>query len=119
MPNTAYRSEVHTVGGQQRGADTEMQRADPEMPIGRATNPTLEGDKWPEKLAVHQSDKPQRDSEKNNLKGETLDPRCQDGEVDESIVQEWKFMSCSHCKELCQQASWLLIGCPRVYNQSD
>ena len=23
----------------------------------------------------------------------------------------WKFMSCSHCQELCQQASWLLIGC--------
>ena len=24
--------------------------------------------------------------------------------------QGWKFMSCSHCQELCQQASWLLIG---------
>ena len=26
----------------------------------------------------------------------------------------WKFMSCSHCQELGQQASWLLIGCTRV-----
>ena len=25
--------------------------------------------------------------------------------------QGWKLMSCSHCQELCQQASWLLIGC--------
>ena len=25
--------------------------------------------------------------------------------------QGWKFMSWSHCQELCQQASWLLIGC--------
>ena len=25
-------------------------------------------------------------------------------------VQGWKFMSCSHCQELGQQASWLLIG---------
>ena len=24
-------------------------------------------------------------------------------------IQGWKFMSCSHCQELCQQASWLLI----------
>ena len=31
----------------------------------------------------------------------------------------WKFMSCSHCQELCQQASWLLIGCTRANNQSD
>ena len=31
----------------------------------------------------------------------------------------WKFMSCSHCQELCQQASWLLIGSTRVINQSE
>ena len=24
--------------------------------------------------------------------------------------QGWKFLSCSHCQELCQQGSWLLIG---------
>ena len=29
------------------------------------------------------------------------------------ISQGWKFMSCSHCQELGQQASWLLIGCSR------
>ena len=28
-------------------------------------------------------------------------------------------MSCSHCQNLCQQSSWLLIGCPRVSNQSE
>ena len=28
-----------------------------------------------------------------------------------------KFMTCSHCQELGQQASWLLIGCTRVNNQ--
>ena len=28
--------------------------------------------------------------------------------------QGWKFMSCSHCQDLCQQASLLLIGCTRV-----
>ena len=33
--------------------------------------------------------------------------------------QGWKSMSCSHCQELCQQASWLLIGCTRVNNQSE
>ena len=33
--------------------------------------------------------------------------------------QGWKFMSCSHCQELCQQTSWLLIGCKRVNNQSE
>ena len=32
-------------------------------------------------------------------------------------VQGWKFMSC--CQEMCQQASWLLIGCTRVDNQSE
>ena len=26
----------------------------------------------------------------------------------------WKFMSCSHCQELGQQAGWLLIGYIRV-----
>ena len=25
--------------------------------------------------------------------------------------QGWKFISCSHCQELDQQTSWLLIGC--------
>ena len=34
-------------------------------------------------------------------------------------LQGWKFMSCIHCQELCQQASWLLIGCTRVNNQSE
>ena len=34
-----------------------------------------------------------------------------------SFVQGWKFMSCRHCQELCQQASWLLLGCTRVNNQ--
>ena len=33
--------------------------------------------------------------------------------------QGWKFMSCSHCQELVQQASWLLIGYPRVNIQSE
>ena len=28
----------------------------------------------------------------------------------EEHSQGWKFMSCSHGQELCQQASWLLIG---------
>ena len=28
--------------------------------------------------------------------------------------QGWKFMSCSHCQELCQQASWLLISSIKV-----
>ena len=34
-------------------------------------------------------------------------------------IQGWKFMSYSHCQELGQQASWLLIGCTRVNNQSE
>ena len=38
--------------------------------------------------------------------------------VSVSSIQGWK-MSCSHCQELCQQASWLLIGCRRVNNQSE
>ena len=33
--------------------------------------------------------------------------------------QGWKFFSFSHCQELCQQASWLLIGGTRVNNQSE
>ena len=28
--------------------------------------------------------------------------------------QGWKFMCCSHSQDLCQHASWLLIGCTRV-----
>ena len=28
--------------------------------------------------------------------------------------QGWKLMSCSHCQEMDQQASWLLIGYTRV-----
>ena len=32
---------------------------------------------------------------------------------------EWKFVSCSHCQELGQQAGWLLIGYTRVNNQSE
>ena len=27
--------------------------------------------------------------------------------------QGWKFMCCSRCQELCQQTSWLLIGCKK------
>ena len=34
-------------------------------------------------------------------------------------LQGRKFMSCSHCQELGQQASWLLIGCTRVNSQSE
>ena len=30
-----------------------------------------------------------------------------------------KFMSCTHCQEWGQQASWLLIGYTRVNNQSE
>ena len=30
--------------------------------------------------------------------------------------QGWKFMSGSHCQELCQQGSWLVIGWTRVKN---
>ena len=33
-------------------------------------------------------------------------------------IQGRNLLSCSHCQELCQQASWLLIGSPRVNNQS-
>ena len=43
--------------------------------------------------------------------------------VNQNVLQSFrqqgrKFMSCSYCQELCQQASWLLIGCIRIYNQS-
>ena len=34
-------------------------------------------------------------------------------------LQGWKLMSCSHCREFCQQASWLLIGYTRVNNHSE
>ena len=34
-------------------------------------------------------------------------------------TQGWKCMSCSHCQEFCQQASWLLIGYTRVNSQSE
>ena len=34
-------------------------------------------------------------------------------------LQGWKFISCSYCQELCQQASWPLIGCTRMNNQSE
>ena len=40
-------------------------------------------------------------------------------EVEVVTSQGWKFMSCSHCQELGQQASWLLTGCTRVNNQSE
>ena len=33
------------------------------------------------------------------------------------LLQGRKFMSCSHCQELCQQASWLLIGCMHKIDQ--
>ena len=39
--------------------------------------------------------------------------------VPESRYQGWNFVSCSHCQELCQPASWLLIGCTIVNNQSE
>ena len=42
-----------------------------------------------------------------------------DDNVNQETSQEWKLMSCSHCRELCQQKSWLLIGCTRVNNQSE
>ena len=50
--------------------------------------------------------------EKNS--GEVILPEAKDEEswkvyFDEP-AQGWKFMSCSHCQELVQQASWLLIG---------
>ena len=35
------------------------------------------------------------------------------------VVQGWKLLSCCHCQELCQQASWPLIGSKRVNNQSE
>ena len=47
----------------------------------------------------------------------SLDPLVTGHKV--CVVQGWKFMSCSHCQELCQQASWLLIGCTRVNNQPE
>ena len=36
-----------------------------------------------------------------------------------AAILGWKFMSNSHCRELCQQASWLLISFTRVNNQSE
>ena len=30
----------------------------------------------------------------------------------------WKLLSSNHCQELGQQASWLLISCTKVNNQS-
>ena len=41
------------------------------------------------------------------------------GMVQTVTFQGWKFMSCSRCQELGQQASWLLIGCTRGDNQSE
>ena len=35
------------------------------------------------------------------------------------VHQGWKFMSCRHSQELGQQASWLVIGCTSVNNQSE
>ena len=35
------------------------------------------------------------------------------------VQQGWKLMSCTHCQELGQQASWLLNGCTRVNNKSE
>ena len=40
--------------------------------------------------------------------------KCGHGEGDCDSDQGWKFMSCSHCQELGQKASWLLICCTRV-----
>ena len=37
----------------------------------------------------------------------------------ERVPQGWKFISCSHSQELCQQTSWFLIGCTGVNNQSE
>ena len=42
-------------------------------------------------------------------------PAAEDGDIE----QGWKFMSCRHCQELGQQASWPLIGYTRVNNQSE
>ena len=36
-----------------------------------------------------------------------------------ALRQGRKLMSCSHCQELRQQASWLLIGYTRGNNQSE
>ena len=33
-----------------------------------------------------------------------------------SMIQEWKLMSCSHCQDVGQQASWLLIGRYTIVN---
>ena len=44
-------------------------------------------------------------------------------ETDQGVLEEaglgWKYMNCSHCQELSQQASWLVIGCTRVNNLSE
>ena len=39
--------------------------------------------------------------------------RINDDETPKALEMEqgWKFMSCCQSQELCQQASWLLIGC--------
>ena len=40
-------------------------------------------------------------------------------DIEGAEYQGWKFMSCSQCQDLGQQASWLLIGYTRVNNQSE
>ena len=43
----------------------------------------------------------------------TLIPDRRSEEDGGSVALRWKFMSCSHCQELRQQTSWLLIGCTK------
>ena len=48
-----------------------------------------------------------------------LENSCQGAVSGVLYTQGGKFMSCSHGQELCQQASWLLIGYTRGNNQSE
>ena len=45
-----------------------------------------------------------------------IDMLPQSDKKDDEDSKGWKFLGCSHCQALCQQASWLLIGCIRVNN---
>ena len=49
----------------------------------------------------------------------TRERALQRGKHDFTVLQGQKFLSCSHCHELCQQVIWLLVGCSRVNNQSE
>ena len=39
-----------------------------------------------------------------------MEEMAKEEEEEERRAQGWRFMSCSHCQELGQQASWFLIG---------